>query len=148
MVDKIDIGQKLKVTVLTVLLAVSAQSKSAKSQEYVTKEQVFEYAKQIGIQHPDIVSLQFVIETGNCSSNLCKNHHNLFGFKKHRRLASFSTGTTKSGYAIYPDWKSSVADYLVWQMLYARNLSREQYLRYLNRVYAPNQNYLQKLLGV
>lgn len=136
------------VVIVTVLPFITvAQDSKSNIKTYVTKDQVFEYAKQIGIQHPDIVSLQFIIETGNCSSNLCRNYNNLFGFKKHRRLASFSTGTTKSGYAIYPNWKSSVADYLVWQILYARNLSREQYLRYLNRVYTPNQNYFEKFVG-
>lgn len=108
---------------------------------------MYDYAKQIGIQHPDIVSLQFVMETGNCTSNLCKNYHNLFGFKKHKRLASFSTGTTKSGYAIYPNWKSSVADYLIWQILYARDLSKEQYIKMLRTVYTKDSNYLYNLLG-
>lgn len=112
-----------------------------------TKQEVYDYAKQIGIQHPDIVSLQFVMETGNCSSNLCVKCHNLFGFKKHKRLASFSIGTTKSGYAIYPNWKSSVADYLIWQILYARDLSKEQYINMLRTVYTKDSNYLYNLLG-
>lgn len=145
------IGSYLRVLGVAVIVAVTPLITKGQHPDsvkvYVTKDQVFDYAKQIGIQHPDIVSLQFIIETGNCSSNLCRNYNNLFGFKKHRRLASFSTGTTKSGYAIYPNWKSSVADYLIWQILYARDLSREQYLIYLNRVYAPNQNYFEKFVG-
>lgn len=111
------------------------------AKSYPTKDQVYNYAKEIGIQHPDIVSLQFVIETGNCTSKLCKESNNLFGFKQHSRLASFSTGTTSSGYAIYPNWKSSVADYLIWQILYCRDLSRERYIQYVKKNYGGGSIY-------
>ena len=135
----------LKTLGLAVIVAVSPLITQAQHPDsvkvYVTKDQVFDYAKQIGIQHPDIVSLQFVIETGNCSSNLCRNYNNLFGFKRHSRKASFSIGVTSSNFAIYPDWKSSVADYLIWQILYCRDLSKEDYIKYLKRNYLIGNGY-------
>ena len=90
---------------------------------------------------------QWKLESARGTSNLAVKYHNLFAFKKHSRKQSFSIGTTKSGFAIYERWQDSVNDYLIWQMLYAKDLTREQYLKYLQKNYAKDGNYLQKLLA-
>lgn len=112
-----------------------------------TEKQLKEYATRIGIQHTEVVIAQWKLESARGTSNLAVKFHNLFGFKKHSRKQSFSIGTTKSGFAIYERWQDSVNDYLIWQMLYAKDLTREQYLKYLQENYAKDGNYLQKLLA-
>ena len=112
-----------------------------------TERELKEYATRIGIQHIPIVVNQWKIESNWGKSNLAVKYRNLFGMRKHSRKQSFSIGTTKSGFAIYERWQDSVNDYLIWQMLYAKDLTREQYLRYLQKNYGGGQNYLQKLLA-
>lgn len=45
-----------------------------------------------GVHHPDIVYAQSILETGNFTSNLCKNHNNLFGLydSKNKRYYQFN----------------------------------------------------------
>lgn len=112
-----------------------------------TERELKEYATRIGIQNVDIVVNQWKIESARGTSNLAVKSRNLFGMRKHSRKQSFSIGTTKSGFAIYERWQDSVNDYLIWQMLYAKDLTREQYLKYLQKNYAKDGNYLQKLLA-
>ena len=85
-----------------------------------------------GIQHPEIVLRQAIIETGNLNCKGCSlDNNNLFGFR------------VKSGYKKYNNWHSSVYDYAQWQR---EHYGGGDYYKFLERIgYAKDPNYINKL---
>jgi len=65
---------------------------------------------------------------------------------------SFSRVSTNIGtqlnHAIYTDYKSSLMDRALWEEAFCRNLTKEQYLDLLNKVYAEDPLYKEKLLKI
>lgn len=96
------------------------------------------------ILFPDIVFAQAVIESGNFTSKLTKVNNNIFGMRLPRRRETTAIGESKSGYAIYCSWIDSVKDYLHWQNYFmkGKEMSREEYLSLLDRVYAEDERYV------
>jgi len=78
-------------TIIALLLAIAVQGQ--------TLEQVRAEIRRRHLPHPDIVLAQARLETGNFKSRRCKADKNLFGLKHRGR------------YAVYGDWRQSVADY-------------------------------------
>lgn len=79
---------------MTMILVTVAVCSSAQTVEEVRAE-----IRRQGIPHADIVLAQARLETGNFTSVRCKRDHNIFGIKHGRR------------YAVYHNWRESVADY-------------------------------------
>lgn len=96
------------------------------------------------IMFPDIVFAQAVIESGNFTSKLTKVNNNIFGMRLPKRRETTAVGESKSGYAIYCSWIDSVKDYLHWQNYFmkGKEMSREEYLSLLDRVYAEDERYV------
>lgn len=65
----------------------------------LTKENLKKELAKQGIPHADIVFNQAMLETGNLTSKLCRNHNNLFGIRHGKP------------YAHYNNWIESVSDY-------------------------------------
>lgn len=97
-----------------------------------------------GIEHPDIVYAQILLETGHFSSELFKNANNLFGMKQAKVRETTNIGEYKN-HAKYASIYDSVKDYKLWQQTYASGMNRSEYLSYLNRVYAEDAKYVNKL---
>ena len=109
--------------IIALMLAVAVQGQ--------TREQVLAEIQRQGIPHPDIVLAQARLETGNFTSSLCRNHHNIFGIKHHGK------------YAHYRHWRDSVADYK--RSISARYTGGDYYA-FLRRIgYAKDPKYFQKL---
>ena len=89
-----------------------------------------------GIQHPKIVLVQAILETGWFTSTICRNKHNLFG------LTNPQTGK----YFEFSHWTESVrAYYTKVQYRYKGG----NYLLWLRDIgYAENPNYIQEVIGV
>lgn len=84
------------------------------------------------IEHPEVVIAQSKLETGNYTSSIFKENHNLFGFRKGK------------SYYKYKDWKESVLHYAHWQNMNYR--VNEDYFVFLKRIkYAEDSNYIPKL---
>lgn len=99
----------------------------------------------MNFKFPDIVHAQAILETGTFSSRIFKENNNLFGMKISRLRPTTHKGE-HNGHAYYDDWKDSVLDYALYQARYLNNLkTREEYLSYLNRVYAEDTLYVSKL---
>ena len=92
------------------------------------------------VQHPYIVLAQMKIESGNYKSNLAIGKNNYFGMRQPSSRITVSLGS-KNGYAKYRSWVYSILDYALWQRQYAWNLTEEQYLAKLSKVYAQDPNY-------
>jgi hypothetical protein len=96
------------------------------------------------IKHGDIVLAQIVLETGNLSSPIFKENNNLFGMKEAKTRPTTALGINRN-HAYYDSWQHSVIDYALWQSAFARNLSEEQYIDYLQKTYAEDTTYKSKI---
>lgn len=98
-----------------------------------------------GVQHPDIVYKQALLESRHLKSGLCKDGNNLFGMKKPRSRKTYAKKQTVYGHAAFDHWIYSVMDYKIWQ----GNEPIDNYFRFLKkRNYASNEQYISLLKGI
>lgn len=117
-------------------------------QPEIFQDEVLEYIYELRIDHPQIVFAQAIKESGNFTSVIFKENHNLFGMRVPERRATTCIGINRT-YAVYSNWKASIIDYALYQEAYFRNLTEEEYLMKLQRIYAEDSLYvkdLQKIL--
>lgn len=95
------------------------------------------------IKHPNIVLAQSILESGNFKSYIFIKNNNLFGMKLPKSRNTTATGTNK-GYAKYDTWEDSIKDYSLYQekILKGRELSDENYLKFIGRKYAEEPEYV------
>lgn len=98
----------------------------------------------LDIQHPNIVLSQMKLESGHYQSKLAKENNNYFGMRHPAQRLTVSV-KSKNGYAHYRNWAYSILDYALWQRRYAYNLSEDDYLTKLSKVYAEDKNYIEKV---
>lgn len=108
------------------------------------RDSVFNYIQELNIKHPEIVFKQAQIESGNFSSKVFRENNNMFGMRVPFRRANTVIGENR-GYAVYESWKHSVIDYALYQMYSAKNLSKEEYIKFLAKNYAEDPHYATKL---
>ena len=101
------------------------------------QEGLVEALEYYGVEHPQIVYAQAVLETGHFKSDLCLNDNNLFGLynsKKHR-------------YYTFDHWTESVVAYLDY--VQRRYKPPNDYYKFLLDIgYAKDPNYISKLKGI
>ena len=102
------------------------------------------YIKQLNIRHADIVYAQAMLETGNFTSDVFKESHNLFGMKQARQRPCTALETSR-GHAKYSSWRQSVLDYAMFSAKYLSTKGREEYFAYLSENYAEDKSYVNKL---
>jgi len=89
-------------------------------------------------KYKDIVVAQAILESGWFKSNNFNVNNNLFGMRyPHTRVTC--SDSSINGYAHYPNWHMSVVDYYLLQSVTESinpTHSREEYYRYLDRVYS------------
>jgi len=84
-----------------------------------------------GIQHPNIVYAQYVLETGRCKSRACKEDNNLFGFMYKGKVMSFESKLECIRY--YKKWQN-------------KRYKGGDYYQFLTDIgYASDPTYIQKL---
>ena len=103
--------------------------------------------REMNFKYPDIIYAQAVLESGNFQSQIFKHNRNLFGMKQSQSRTTTNLGT-QLNHAIYKDYESSLIDRGLWDEAFTRNLTREQYLDLLGKVYAEDSNYELKLLKI
>jgi hypothetical protein len=108
---------------LFLMAALYSQGQNAQS--------VYNCCKQIGIQHPDIVTAQACVETGNFEClNCSQNVGNIFGF------------LWKGEYLTFCGWDECCYYYLWWQQ---QNYKGGDYYAFLRRIhYAGNADKYEK----
>jgi uncharacterized FlgJ-related protein len=111
------------------------------------KEEVYNYLKQMNVQHPDIVYAQAVLESGHFKSQLFIEHNNMFGMTVAKQRPTTAFKISNSVYAGYESWQHSIMDYAYWQLRYAHNLTKEQYFEKL-KIYAQDPQYIVKLKSI
>jgi len=105
-----------------------------------TQKAVFDEIKQaaLSLGFGDNAALaiagQSCHETGRWTSELATKYFNIFGMKNGGGGQNIQTGEA-SGYAVYPNWDSSLSDYKAWcdakGYPYNENLTVEQHLQWL-----------------
>ena len=96
----------------------------------------------IGIQNPDIVFRQSVLETGWFKSQSFLKYHNPFGMKQPVHRETYAVGT-KMGHGEFRHWYEAVKDYKLWQDYWIKQeLDAENYYSFLDQLpYAEAPNY-------
>lgn len=99
-----------------------------------------------GIEFPDIVFAQAILESAHFQSKLFKENRNIFGMRVPSKRQSSSVGS-KNGYSLYVSWRDSVVDYYYYQemVLSKKKMTREQYFQFLDKNYAEAGSYSKKL---
>lgn len=131
---------------------VFADSTSASSCEEAntlstTADSVFTYIFLMRLEHPDIVMAQCIEESGNFSSPLFLHGHNCTGMRVPAQRPTLALGMLYN-HARFRSWKDCIADYAIWQSIYARGLSKDDYFAYLDRVYAEKKGYSDRLKNI
>jgi len=101
--------------------------------------------KTLKLQHPEIIYAQALLESNNFKSNIFKQNNNLFGMKVASTRPTTALGL-QLNHAYYSSWEESLIDYSLWQASFARNLTQEEYLNLLDRMYAEDKTYKKKLI--
>lgn len=126
----------------------STEIQRAKAPEIIEQlefeDSVRVYINELNIAHPDIVLRQARIESGNFTSTIFKENHNMFGMRVATQRPHLSIGENK-GYAVYESWKHSIIDYALLQSWSYKKLNREEYLGRLGNTYAEDPLYIQKV---
>jgi hypothetical protein len=105
---------------------------------------------EMGIEFPDIVWAQAILESGHFTSRVFKENNNLFGMRLPKSRSTLAKGS-RYGYAIFEYWQESVGDYWLYQEALFRKkgkMTRTQYLSHLNRSYASTRDYSKLLAKV
>jgi hypothetical protein len=110
-----------------------------------SEDKLIDILVSLNIKFPHIVLAQAKLESGNYSSKIFKENHNLFGMKEARVRIHTSKGT-QFNHAYYSHWKESVYDYAFYQCRYLSTLHTEkEYYSYLSKSYAEANNYVEIL---
>jgi len=107
-----------------------------------SEDKLIDILVSLNIKFPHIVLAQAKLESGNYSSKIFKENHNLFGMKEARVRIHTSKGT-QFNHAYYSHWRESVYDYAFYQCRYLSTLHTEdEYYTYLSKSYAEATNYV------
>ena len=111
-----------------------------------TKENVYLAIRQIGINFPDLVFSQTMLESAELKSKLSVSNNNIFGMRLAKKRPTTAVGE-RNGYAVYLDWYSCLLDYYEYQkyVLKERAVSKAKYLSMLGRRYAEDKHYIAKI---
>ena len=114
------------------LVAIMFISLTVNAQKSAFADSVFNYICELGIQHPNIVMKQAIVETGWFKTKFLMSRNNLFGFRS-------------KNYLKFNNWKESVVYYKKWQDKRYTN-PKEDYYKFLVRIkYASATNYISYL---
>jgi uncharacterized FlgJ-related protein len=102
----------------------------------VNYQSLYEEIVKQGIEYPEIVWAQAVLESGNFDSDVFHKNNNLFGMRLPERRRTVADGAFH-GYAKYGSWQESVEDYKLYQEYYFKDkkISKKSYFSHLNRSY-------------
>lgn len=125
----------------------TASSESRFIDSTTVADSVFTYIFLMRLEHPDIVMAQCIEESGNFSSPLFLHGHNCTGMRVPAQRPTLALGMLYN-HARFRSWKDCIADYAIWQSIYARGFSKDDYFAYLDRVYAEKKGYSGRLKNI
>lgn len=111
------------------------------------QDSVLNYIYELRLEHPYIVYAKAIIESGNFSSDIFKENHNLFGMKMPESRATLAIRINR-GHSVYRSWKESIIDYGLYQMAYAKGLSEDEYFKKIGNNYSEDKMYIEKVKAI
>lgn len=111
-----------------------------KTNDDFTKEKFLKEIEKYSFKYPDIVIAQAMLESSHFKSPVFIENNNMFGMREAKIRISTSKGTNLN-HAYYDTWKDCIADRALYEAQYLSKLSREEYLTYLDKVYAEGKGY-------
>mgnify|MGYP003664707631 len=109
------------------------------------EERLIDEINKLNFRFPHIILAQARLESGNFSSKIFIENHNLFGMKEARVRLNLAKGT-QHGHAYYNSWEESITDYALWYSTYAYKCKSEKQLyKLLDKQYAEATNYVTSL---
>ena len=135
-----------------IIIALFVLTSSTKNVEAVneeinssfTREALIEEIKCHGFKYPDLILAQAVLESGHFKSNVFRQNNNLFGMRQPRKRYTLCKGSNLN-HGVYENWKVSVEDRMIYDTLYLKDMTRTQYLKFLDNVYCKNGYYSRTL---
>lgn len=113
--------------------------------EMAFQDSVLNYMFELRIDHAEIVLAQMLIETSHFTSDVFKENKNMCGMKLPKQRPTTAIGVNR-GHAVYKNWKESVIDIAIWQSIYGRRLTRDEYLKMLEKNgYAEDGSYIKTI---
>jgi len=111
----------------------------------VTPKKLYQYLLNTRISNPEVIYCQAIIESNSFKSELYKRNRNLFGMKLPE--ARVTSGSAVTGiFQKYANYRESVADYMLWAIQNQTSvLTEDQYINYLQKIYAEDPNYAVKI---
>lgn len=103
--------------------------------------------KELKIKYPEVALSQARLETGNFTSAIFKENHNLFGMKMAELRPTSAIGINR-GHALYTNWKESVIDYALYQSFIISRLktvSKDAYRQHIQKYYSETSDYLVRI---
>jgi uncharacterized FlgJ-related protein len=125
----------------TIYISKEDQKQSnCKDLEYIESE-----LKSLNVKFVDIAVAQSIIESGSYTSDVYTKANNCFGMKLAKQRPTTAIGEYK-GYAKYKNIRDCLIDYALWQQNYLSGINtNEDYLKLLERVYAEDKDYINKI---
>lgn len=97
---------------------------------------------------PHIILAQAMLETGNFTSSIFKQNHNLFGMKEATKRPTLAI-ETQNNHAFYDNWRESLEDYGYYYCTYLGRMDTEdEYYEYISQYYSESPQYVQKLKDI
>jgi hypothetical protein len=109
---------------------------------------LIEMLMDCNVKYQHIVLAQAKLESGNFTSRIFKQNHNMFGMRKARQRIT-SAQEEKDTYAFYRDWIDCVYDYAMYQSSVMCSVSNEnEYFAKLGARYAEDPMYVTRLKAI
>lgn len=115
--------------------------------EEFSEKALLAFMKKLEIKYPETVLSQARLETGNFTSDVFKENHNLFGMKVAGKRPTSAIGTNRN-HAQYRNWKDSVIDYALFQSYIIAKLpsnNSDSYREYIQKFYSETGDYLTRI---
>lgn len=127
--------------------AEATESKVSVSGDEFNEANLLAFMKKLKIKYPETVLSQARLETGNFTSDIFKENHNLFGMKVAEKRPTSAIGENRN-HALYRNWKDSVIDYALFQSFIIAKLkdnNNEAYREYIQKFYSETSDYLKRI---
>ena len=135
-----------KILLILTLLLFGFTKGETNYMEPINYLSVYNLILETGIEFPDIVFAQSVLESGHYKSKLFQTNNNIFGMRLPKKRETVAKGQN-NGYATYLFWEDSIEDYWFYQeyIFKRKKMTRSQYFSFLDRTYAETPGYSKKL---
>ena len=116
--------------------------------EWCLKMEVKHLMQLYEIRFPEVVFAQFILETDWGTSRLFLENLNPFGMKQARQRVTASLGACRIGFATFSSLNSAIIDKRIWQTLFFHGSTMDEYLEFIGRVYAEDEDYIDKIRAI